>query len=405
MDHAKSIFIVGLAFAAFIIGSLFVPSPFSALYTGAVSVLLLAWVGYFTYQLRLKFTTLTRAIQSLQGNLNQPFPLQDDATEFGQLARMLEDQRLQALESVNTSFEEETHEPAQPVVVENKGSSDAIILGEFRNLQSVATSSCHMMTQLVTNLRSHVNQVGTSSKSVIKDITNLVTHAHDTYNRVDQASNIGGDLSKSIAQMHQYAEQSSRVAEQAEKAAEETDMRVNGLADATSKINDVVQLIQDIANQTHLLALNATIEAARAGEAGKGFAVVASEVKNLANQTGKATDDISQQIEQIQLAARETVTSIGSIRTIIQQVNTVSDTITSAIDQQTEWSHSLCDHVNGALKEAERVNHGLKLMESQAQDSGHASSELTKVSSDILHQSEKMQNSLAQFGRGHGTYH
>lgn len=403
MDHFKSMCVAGAVFAALIVGSLFTPIEVTQLYISGVAGLCLACAGYGAYQLRRKFHVLTQAIQSLQVDLSQSLPLQKDQTEFGSLARMLEDQRRQAMESAASV----THDaPPAPVVevVKSTHASPILLVEEFKALQNSADSSCHMMTQLVTRLRGHVDQVGQSSKSVLRDVSGLVSLARDTYNRVDQASNLGSELSQSISQMHQHAEQSSRVAEQAEKAAEETDMRVNGLADATSKINDVVQLIQDIANQTHLLALNATIEAARAGEAGKGFAVVASEVKNLANQTGKATDDISQQIEHIQMAARETVTSIGSIRTIIQQVNTVSETITSSIGQQTQWSAHLGEHIQHALKEAERVTQGLTTMESQAEHSGETSRELVQVSTELLAQSEKMQTSLSQFGRAN-TYH
>src|SRR3546814_11080388 len=100
---------------------------------------------------------------------------------------------------------------------------------------------------------------------------------------------------------------------QAVTEAERTNVQVQGLAAAAQKIGEVVQLITDIASQTNLLALNATIEAARAGEAGKGFAVVASEVKNLANETAKATDEVTGQITGIQAATREAVTAIQSI--------------------------------------------------------------------------------------------
>src|SRR5690606_3955923 len=110
--------------------------------------------------------------------------------------------------------------------------------------------------------------------------------------------------------------------------------QVQGLADAAQRIGEVVQLITDIASQTNLLALNATIEAARAGEAGKGFAVVASEVKNLANETAKATDEITGQIAGIQQATKAAVEAIRSIGQTISQINEIATTIASAVEEQ-----------------------------------------------------------------------
>lgn len=398
MDHSKAIGLVGIIISALVAGMIWIPASYTIPYTMSIALVVLGTSVAYGVSLRHKFHTLIQAIQSIQNDLSTPIPLQKDSSEFGTLARMLDEHRKQAFESSKTIHQE----APQPIYVEPAPKqNDTRLLDDIKYLQGTAGSSCQTMVQLATRLRGQIDQVTQSSKTVLKDVSNLSFLAKSTYERVGQASTLETDLSKSITHMHQYAEQSTRVAEQAERAAEETDSRVNGLAEATSKINDVVQLIQDIANQTHLLALNATIEAARAGEAGKGFAVVASEVKNLANQTGKATDDISQQIEHIQEAARDTVSSIGSIRTIIQQVSNVSSTITSSINQQSEWSIQLGEHIKSALHEASRVTQTLDNMASQAHDSGDVSSDLMGVSADIISQSEKIQGVLTQFGRDH----
>ncbi|WP_158240467.1 methyl-accepting chemotaxis protein [Telmatospirillum siberiense] len=142
------------------------------------------------------------------------------------------------------------------------------------------------------------------------------------------------ELSGSITEI---GTQVSHAAEISKKAVAETDKandRIKGLADAASRIGEVVNLITDIASQTNLLALNATIEAARAGEAGKGFAVVAGEVKNLASQTARATEEISGQIGVVQSLTKDTVDSIGEVSETIQTMNQISTAIASAVEEQ-----------------------------------------------------------------------
>ena len=137
----------------------------------------------------------------------------------------------------------------------------------------------------------------------------------------------------------------TRSAEIAGKAADEarrTNAVVEGLAAGTQKIGEVVTLIQSIASQTNLLALNATIEAARAGEHGRGFAVVASEVKALANQTAKATEEISAQIQDIQTATGEAVTAIQAIGGTIAEIDEISNEIAAAVDQQGAATREIC---------------------------------------------------------------
>ena len=148
---------------------------------------------------------------------------------------------------------------------------------------------------------------------------------------VESVASASEELSASINDISQQAAHAAGIASRAVSQARETDGTVQGLAQSAGRIGEVVGLINTIAAQTNLLALNATIEAARAGEAGRGFAVVASEVKSLASQTAKATEEISEQIADIQKVAGEAIDAIKGIGSIIGEVNEVATAIAAAV--------------------------------------------------------------------------
>jgi methyl-accepting chemotaxis protein len=149
------------------------------------------------------------------------------------------------------------------------------------------------------------------------------------------------------------------VAGNAATMAQSSNETIGQLGNAADEIGKVIQVIQDIAEQTNLLALNATIEAARAGDAGKGFAVVATEVKALAKQTAEATEDIRGKIEGIQSSTSLAVKSIGSISEVIQQVNEISRTIASAVEEQSVTTREIAQNVAQTSSAAETVSVGV----------------------------------------------
>ena len=153
------------------------------------------------------------------------------------------------------------------------------------------------------------------------------------------------ELTASISNIAQQVTRSAEIANKAAEEARRTNSVVEGLAAGTQKIGEVVTLIQNIASQTNLLALNATIEAARAGEHGRGFAVVASEVKALANQTAKATEEISAQVQDIQTATGEAVSAIQAIGGTIAEIDEISNEIAAAVDQQGAATREIAGNV------------------------------------------------------------
>jgi methyl-accepting chemotaxis protein len=182
------------------------------------------------------------------------------------------------------------------------------------------------------------------------------------------------ELSASIQEITRQVEQSSSITRQAVNEALSTDETMRGLADSAERVGEVVGLIQEIASQTKLLALNATIESARAGEAGKGFAVVASEVKNLADQTAKATKQIAEQIGSMQKSSQAAVGAIETIRRTIEQVNESSAAIASAVEQQGAATQEITRNVQEAATGTREVSSNIiGVTEAAAENSRQAS--------------------------------
>ncbi|WP_422366108.1 methyl-accepting chemotaxis protein [Pelagibius sp.] len=214
---------------------------------------------------------------------------------------------------------------------------------------------------------------------------------------VQTVASAAEELASSIEEIGRQVSRSSETANRAVEHARGTNGKVEGLVEAAQKVGEVVNLISDIAEQTNLLALNATIEAARAGEAGKGFAVVANEVKSLATQTAKATEEISQQIGEIQSATTDAATAIKSIAETVEQINEIAGSISAAVEEQGAATQEIARNVQQASAGTQKVSGNIGAVTKTAGQTGSSAGEVLGAASQLSQQSDKLRKEVQQF--------
>jgi methyl-accepting chemotaxis protein len=216
-------------------------------------------------------------------------------------------------------------------------------------------------------------------------------------NNVGTVASAAEELSSSVAEISRQVSRSSEIANQAVQDAQRTNGIVQALSTGAEKIGEVVKLIHSIAAQTNLLALNATIEAARAGESGRGFAVVASEVKALANQTAKATEEISAQVAAMQSSTSDAVASIGGIGETIAKMSEITTSIATAIDQQGDATREIARNIQQVAAGSSEINANIGSVTSAAAATGKAASDVLGNAKELDNQSGMLRNAVDQF--------
>ena len=310
--------------------------------------------------------------------------------EIGALAGALETFKQQAMDKVRIETDEREHTAAamaRQKAIENH-------VGEFEGV-----------------IRQTLDRLGNASGQMRNTSTGLSTVSRQTNARVQVAEQASGEastsvesvaaaagqLSASINDISQQAAHATGIASRAVSQARETDGTVQGLAKSAGRIGEVIGLINTIAAQTNLLALNATIEAARAGEAGRGFAVVASEVKSLASQTAKATEEISEQIADIQKVAGEAIDAIKGIGGIIGEVNEVATAIAAAVQQQGAATQEITRSTQYAAKGTKNVSDNIVGVKAGADAAAAAADEVKSASETLETQSRQLGDQVTDF--------
>jgi methyl-accepting chemotaxis protein len=271
------------------------------------------------------------------------------------------------------------------MITDLRGSIGAI----GQNAQSLGTSAEELSTisqQMAGNAEETATQthvVSAASEQVSQNLTVVATSSEE--------------MLASIREIAKSANEAARMAKHAVGVADATNQTVQKLGDSSQEIGNVIKVITSIAEQTNLLALNATIEAARAGDAGKGFAVVANEVKELAKETAKATEEISQKIEAIQHDTGGAVQAIGQISQLITQIDGVSNTIATAVEEQTATTNEIGRNITEAARGSAEIARNVGTVATAAQQASQGAADTQKAARALTEMAAQLQSLVGRF--------
>ena len=277
------------------------------------------------------------------------------------------------------------------------GEGLAAFLTDLRNSVSAIAHNAQALANSAEELTSVSQQMSANAEETSAQ-ANVVSAAAEQVSKNVQTVATGADeMGTSIREIAKNASEAAKVATTAVKVAAETNATVAKLGDSSCEIGKVIKVITSIAQQTNLLALNATIEAARAGEAGKGFAVVANEVKELAKETAKATEDISQKIETIQADTTGAVNAIQEISGIINRINDISTTIASAVEEQTATTGEITRNVGEAARGSNEIAQNIIGVAQAAQSTTAGANDTQSAAGELARMASELQSLVQRF--------
>jgi len=326
-----------------------------------------------------------------KGDWTANVPSTDRSDEIGAMAAAVE------VFKANGIRNEEMIAEAEAQKIQTEKEKREAMLEMASNFEASVGGVVNSVSSASTEMQSSAQALSATAEQTTQQSQAVAAASEEASTNVQTVASASEELSSSISEISRQVSQSTQIASAAVAEVDGANEKVQGLAIAAQKIGEVVALITDIADQTNLLALNATIEAARAGEAGKGFAVVASEVKNLANATAKATEEISAQIGGIQSATEGAVTAIGSIGGTINQINEITSTIAAAVEEQGAATQEIARNVEQASAGTNEVSSNIAGVNQAASETGQSAGELLSASTELSQQSEMLRGEVDTF--------
>jgi methyl-accepting chemotaxis protein len=294
--------------------------------------------------------------------------------------------RIRGLEQVETQSQERAAAERRASMESIASDFERSVNGIVRSVSTAAAgmqTTAQSMTATASDASARAATVGAASESASNNVGTVAAAAEE--------------LSSSVAEISRQVTRSSEIASKAVGDAERTNATVGALSTGAEKIGEVVKLIHSIAAQTNLLALNATIEAARAGESGRGFAVVASEVKALANQTAKATEEISAQVAAMQASTSDAVQSIGGITETIAQMSEITVSISTAIEQQGDATREIARNIQSVAAGSSEISTHIGGVTTAAAATGTAATDVLKNARELDNQSGMLRTAVDEF--------
>ncbi|CAO3448327.1 Methyl-accepting chemotaxis sensor/transducer protein [Azospirillum argentinense] len=361
----------------------------SAIVALLITVGVALFIGFNIARPVVRLTTVMERLA--QGRLEDEVPAAERGDEIGQMARTVRVFKENALrvqemareqEAMRTRAMEEQRRAMNSLAADLEASVKAM-MGEVVRSADSMRGEANVMLENARQTSHHSDSVAHAVQEATSEVESVAAGAEQLRASIDE-------ITRSITQ-------STQLARGAVDEAGRTDSIVQGLSEASRKIEEVVGLINNIAGQTNLLALNATIEAARAGEAGKGFAVVAQEVKSLANQTAKATDEIGAEIAAVQAATTAAVNAIRAIVNTIRQVDESLSTVAAAVEEQDAATRDISERSQRAATDTVAVLQEMRLVQQAAETTGHSAGAVQTTTEELSRSFNRLDNEIEAF--------
>lgn len=326
-----------------------------------------------------------------EGDVAVEIPAKDQRDEIGKMANAVEVFRLNAIEKIELEAKQKQVE--EEALAEKKAAMQQLADEFERSVGDIVSA----VSAAATEMESTAESMSSIAEETSTQSSTVAAASEEASANVQTVAAATEELNSSISEISRQVQEQTKVADEAVGTAASSNAQIKSLAEQAQKIGEVVQLIQDIASQTNLLALNATIEAARAGEAGKGFAVVAGEVKNLANQTAKATEEISNQIRSIQDQTTGAVTGIEDVNERIQAIKEICGSVSAAFEEQSATTGEISRNVQEAYTGTRDVSTAIGGVTQASNQTGESAGAVLTAAQDLSQQSNVLAKEVANF--------